>query len=366
MEVAAERDTTGPSAPVPLPNHIDELDGIRGIAAILVVLHHISQSFPAEPSSHMLRLWLAFTHAGWLGVDVFFALSGFLITRVLLGTRSRPHYYKNFYARRLLRLAPPYLLTLGLVAIFVPHSLGFLGLSFVYLANFAVPLGVAMAYPPLWSLAVEEHFYLVWPWLVRYLQLRTIFLIGLLICLATPLFRWEAQRHGFFYPYASWFRFDGLAWGALLALQVADPKATRRRIQLWSYTVGLTGAFLFLVCAAFGAMGRSSIVGSTFVFGLVAMSTTGLIGSAALGDFRALLSPLRHPLMRFFGDISYWLYLFHFFMVGEVMRLLHDWQPGWSLYLLETCAVFAASTLTGVAVRKWIELPALSLKKRFR
>jgi peptidoglycan/LPS O-acetylase OafA/YrhL len=366
VEAALERDTTGSSAPVPIPGHIDELDGIRGIAAILVVFHHISQSFPAEPSSQILRLWLALTHAGWLGVDIFFALSGFLITRVLLGSRGRPHYYKNFYARRLLRLAPPYLLTLMLVGLFVPHSLGFLGLSFVYLANFAVPLGVTMAYPPLWSLAVEEHFYLIWPWIVRYLHLRTIFVIGLLICLVTPLFRWEAQRHGFFYPYASWFQFDGLAWGALLAIQIAHPQSTRKRVMLWSYGVGLTGAILFVTCSAFGAMGRSSEVGSTFVFGLVAMATTGVIGTAALGSFRSLLSPLRHPVLRFLGDISYWVYLFHFFMVAESMRLLHTWHAGWPLYLAETSLVLFTSILTGVAVRRWIEIPALSLKKRFR
>jgi peptidoglycan/LPS O-acetylase OafA/YrhL len=344
VEAASERDTTGPSAPVPIAGHIDELDGIRGVAAIMMVFHHISQSFPEKTSSQALNLWLAVTHAGWLGVDIFFALSGFLITRVLLGTRERPHYYKNFYARRLLRLAPPYLLTLILVALFIPHSLAFLGLSFVYLANFAVPLGVAMAYPPLWSLAVEEHFYLIWPWLVRYLHLRT----------------------GFFYPYASWFRFDGLAWGALLAILLAHPQATRRRVEVWSYTVGLSGAILFVFCAAFGAMGRSSEVGSTLVFGLVAMATTGLIGAAALGSFRTILSPLRHPVLRFFGEISYWVYLFHFFMIGEVMRLLHTWHAGWSLYFVEAALVFSASILTGVVVRRWIELPALSLKKHFR
>ncbi len=365
MEDIPERVTTGPSAPVPIPGHIDELDGIRGVAAILVVFHHISQSFPAKPSSVALRIWLELTHAGWLGVDIFFALSGFLITRVLLGTRDRPHYYKNFYARRLLRLAPPYLLTLAMIAIFIPHSLAFLGLSFIYLANFAVPMGFVMAYPPLWSLAVEEHFYLIWPWLLRYLRIRTLFIVGALICLGTPLFRWEAQQSGFFYPYASWFRFDGLAWGALLAIQVASPHATRKRIQTWSVTVGLSGAVLFAICASFGAMGRSSMLGSTLVFGLVAMATTGLIGMAALGTFRTVLGPLRHPVLRFFGDISYWVYLFHFFMVTVALRLLHGWHAGWGLYLAETAFVFSTSVASGVVVRRWIELPVLTLKKRF-
>ena len=87
-----------------VPDRIDELDGIRGFAAILVVFHHLSQSFPGTPASSVLRLWLAVTHAGWIGVDVFFALSGFLITRALLNTKvfiAAPH--EVCLARRIAR-----------------------------------------------------------------------------------------------------------------------------------------------------------------------------------------------------------------------------------------------------------------------
>lgn len=349
-----------------IPDRIDELDGIRGLAAILIVFTHLAHRFPGTPASSTLRLWLAVSHAGWIGVDIFFALSGFLITRVLMNSRGRPHYYRNFYARRVLRLAAPYFITLALVACFVPHSIAFLALSLVYLANFAEPLGIKLAYGPLWSLAVEEHFYLMWPWLIRFLRRRTLFGVALIVCIATPVFRLVAQKNGFYYSYASWFRFDGLLWGALLALLVGSPRVTRGKVIAWSASVGIVGATIFVVGAAFGGMSRSSVLGNTVVFAVVAMMTTGVIGMVATGTGLGAFSVLRHPVARFFGDISYWVYLSHELMVSAVLALTRGWKPNWVTYLTMTGIVFAACVLTGVIVRHWIELPVLSMKKRFR
>ena len=348
-----------------VPDRIDELDGIRGFAAILVVFHHLSQSFPGTPASSVLRLWLAVTHAGWIGVDVFFALSGFLITRALLNTKGRPHYYKNFYIRRVLRLAAPYFLTLALVACFIPHSFAFLVLSFFYLANFAHPFGIDMVYGPLWSLAVEEHFYLVWPWLIRFLKRKTLFILALAICIATPLFRFVAQKYGFFDPYVSWFRFDGILWGALLALLSGSPRVTRKQVLTWSIAVGGLGGVAYVGGAFLGAMARNSVLGSSVVFGVVAMATTGVIGLAISASGLKALVFLRNPVARFFGDISYWTYLFHGLMVNLALRLTLGWKPGWATYFAMTGIVFSACIMTGIAVRHWIELPAQALKKRF-
>jgi peptidoglycan/LPS O-acetylase OafA/YrhL len=346
--------------------HIPELDGIRGFAVILVILHHISQSFPASTGPHLFRIWLAITHAGWIGVDIFFALSGFLITRVLISTRQRPRYYRNFYARRVLRLAVPYLITLVLVACFVPHSFAFLALSFVYLANFAEPLGVAMAYGPLWSLAVEEHFYLIWPWLIRFLRLRSVLLIALTVCLVSPIFRFVAITHNFYYPYASWFRFDGMLWGAALAIWISSPRATRRNTALLSTLAFVIGSGLYIAGAVTGGMGRASVIGSSTSFGLVSLATTGLIGLSAIGIVPQLLRPLRFPPLRFFGDISYWIYLFHTLALLGTEKLFSRYGYSIRSYLLITATVFAACVITGVAMRKWVELPLQSLKRYFR
>jgi peptidoglycan/LPS O-acetylase OafA/YrhL len=314
----------------------------------------------------VLRVLLEVTHAGWRGVDMFFALSGLLITRILLETRYRPHYYRNFYASHVLRLAPPYFITLALVLLLSSVALGRVALSMVYLANFATVLGVPMVYGPLWSLAVEEHFYLIWPWLVRFLRRRTLFAIALTVGLMTPVFRYAAQKYGFFDPYISWFRFDGLLWGAMLALLVTSETRTRKQIWLWSTMVGTIGIVGFIAGVANGAMGRHSEVGSTFVFGLVAMATTGVIGHLALRSRFPLFTVLRHPVLRFLGNISYWVYLFHVLALYIALRCLPVQRSGWLEYLELTAILLTACLLTGAAVRRWIELPALAQKKYFR
>jgi len=100
--------------------------------------------------------------AGFIGVDLFFVLSGFLITGILLDSRESRHYYARFYTRRALRILPVYYALLVLLLLLHSSSIQFVGLSFIYLANMTVFFGVSCGYGPLWSLALEEHYYLLW------------------------------------------------------------------------------------------------------------------------------------------------------------------------------------------------------------
>ena len=299
-------------------------------------------------------------------MDVFFALSGFLITRILIGTRSDPHYYRNFYARRVLRLAPPYLITLVLVALCIPHSHIFLLLSLVYLANFAHLFGVKLIYGPLWSLSVEEHFYLVWPWLIRFLRRRAFFVIALAVVIFTPILRYVSFEHRMFYDFYSWFRFDGLLWGALLAILVTSPRSRRRHIAVWSTFVGLTGLMGLLIGIPLKLMGNNTGVGVAPAFAFVAMATSGLIGHALLGTFHRLFAIFRHPVSRFLGDISYWVYLIHYLLLVAFYHLFRSWGKGPVAYAVVAFCVLASSIASGVLVRKYVEKPALALKYRFR
>jgi peptidoglycan/LPS O-acetylase OafA/YrhL len=121
-----------------------------------------------------------------------------------------------------------------------------------------------------------------------------------------------------------------------------------------------------VIGAALGGMARASVAGSTLSFGVVAMATTGLIGYAALGIAPRTLAVLRNPVLRFFGDISYWVYLFHYLAIDLIRRLVPTWGSDWAGYLKVTIIALSASIITGIAVRRWIELPVLSLKSRFR
>jgi peptidoglycan/LPS O-acetylase OafA/YrhL len=159
-----------------------ELDTLRGVAILAVVFYHgFPRSDAVASLPGIVRIVSAIAEREWLGVNLFFVLSGFLITGILLDSKGAPQYYKRFYVRRALRIVPAYLLLLLLLLV-LPLigivdrriSWSFIGLSLIYLSNFTNFFGVAMQYGPLWSLAVEEQFYLVWPAAVRNLSRRTL------------------------------------------------------------------------------------------------------------------------------------------------------------------------------------------------
>ena len=148
------------------------LDGLRGVAILLVVAHNLQ--LLEAPQGWIGRFAEFGLNFGWVGVQLFFVLSGFLITRILLDTREVSNYYRSFFARRALRIFPVYFLTLLFMLLVLPKftSSANLGVAtwpyWLYLANWTQPGQGAAAYVPhLWSLAVEEQFYLVWPFLLH-------------------------------------------------------------------------------------------------------------------------------------------------------------------------------------------------------
>jgi len=159
-----------------------ELDTLRGAAVLLVLFFHGFYFIAGAARFHgPVRWFLLFTNMGWTGVNLFFVLSGFLITGILLDSQSHPEYYRNFYLRRALRILPAYyavllvVLAVGRTDLTTRHvSWGFFALSLVYLSNVTMLLGVPMQYAVLWSLAVEEHFYLLWPAAVRGFSRRAL------------------------------------------------------------------------------------------------------------------------------------------------------------------------------------------------
>src|SRR5215471_9399520 len=147
-------------------SRIPELDGFRAIAIWMVMIMHAVDVGPAPKSMNRL-LDLVIGH-GWLGVDLFFVLSGFLITGILLDAKGKADYFKTFYARRFFRIMPLYFTMVAIWSIFY-HGYGkYFLLSSVFLANFAQLFHIKkpLAADILWSLAIEEQFYLIWPWLV--------------------------------------------------------------------------------------------------------------------------------------------------------------------------------------------------------
>jgi peptidoglycan/LPS O-acetylase OafA/YrhL len=147
----------------PVASRIPELDGFRACAVLMVLVHHLFYGWKTPALArlpHMIRIPI---EQGWRGVDLFFVLSGFLITGILLDSSDNHRYFRNFYSRRVLRIVPLYLTCIILMYFGYQKAAPYFLLSILYLANFAHFFRIGVPHGPgvFWSLAVEEHFYLV-------------------------------------------------------------------------------------------------------------------------------------------------------------------------------------------------------------
>src|SRR6202045_3638349 len=205
---------------------IPQLDAVRGLAVLLVLLHNTN----VYPSLHLHLI----SDNGWMGVDLFFVLSGLLITGILLDTRQSEGYLRNFYARRCLRIWPLYYSVLLFMFVIVPilrpseaHTV-FEARSSpwwaypVFLQNFLIPIPTMAtgALGVTWSLAVEEQFYLVWPLVVRFCSEGQLRKIAIAVICISPALRFYLSQHQVIIYSNTFCRLDGLMAGALLALVI--------------------------------------------------------------------------------------------------------------------------------------------------
>jgi peptidoglycan/LPS O-acetylase OafA/YrhL len=204
--------------------NIPFLDGVRGFAVSFVLFYHF---FPKTMSvfkdSFIFKVWDCFWLMGWSGVDLFFVLSGFLITGILYKTKEKKNYFKNFYIRRFLRIFPLYYLMI-IVSILFLKEYEVSAWYWLYLSNFDVELGIPF-HPILvvaWSLSIEEQYYLLYPTLVYYLnETNWVRLLFSLIILSFSL-RLIGHHFEFFQPrqmyHNTLLHFDGIALGGLLRM----------------------------------------------------------------------------------------------------------------------------------------------------
>jgi peptidoglycan/LPS O-acetylase OafA/YrhL len=362
------------------------LDGIRGIAIILVLLHHFTLFDPVTT----VGAWFGFLALlGWSGVDLFFVLSGFLITGILIDARGSDRYFTSFYARRTLRIFPLYYLIVFLSLIVLPHFPrwstllgGARGVTqwpyWSYLVNFAIAerndfqhgiLDVA------WSLAIEEQFYLLWAVIVWLLPPRWLGPLCASILLIVPLARTLALEDGlhsvdvYVLPH---YRADALATGALLAW------LARRA---WLSKAAAVAPWV-CVAAAATAVALALADETPWWWGLwtqrvgysvLALSGAALIVSAVTRAPQSLIPTLLSAgWLRAFGKYSYCMYLIHLPVSRVVQELVMGadefpvvlgamWPAQLAFYALATAPTF------GLAWVSWhgFEAPILRLKSRF-
>lgn len=370
--------TGGDSAPA----RVAELDGLRAIAILLVLLIH----FWRYPIGY--EVLNRFARTGWVGVDLFFVLSGYLITGILWRERRSVHYYRNFYARRVLRIFPLYYLLLFGVFVIQPlHRAGpeLLAaraewpLYVAYLANVPVALHGwrLLSLDITWSLAIEEQFYLCWPLGVRRLAPRP--LIALLTCvvIGVPILRTIA-RLGFGIGWIATFvltvfRVDSLAIGALVALCLQQGVVSSEWLRHHArWVLGLLGPGL-LVFIATGHFERSSLWVSAMGYSLVSIFFAGLL-VWGLSPSRPAQRVLGHPLLRRIGIVSYGIYILHPLCLTVVTTVLArlglDPDGATSSSLMDATVVLLCATAFAYGVAeisfRLFEQPILRLKDRFR
>ena len=358
-----------------LRSQMPELDSLRGIAVLLVLFYHGYFWSNGTAGLHgITKAFVAATRPGWLGVNLFFVLSGFLITGILLDSRPKENYFRRFYMRRALRILPAYygILVILLVAGLKPRS--FLLLSFFYLSNVTPLFGVIQSYPVLWSLAVEEHFYLLWPSVVHHVSIKNLRRIAVAIVCAVPLLRLASYFLGWregLYQY-TWFVADGLAMGAWLAAYVRKPETTRGRLARVSIAAVAISALAVISGAPFGILTRQRPLGAAFQECSGNLAFLGLLGLTLLVGTGPWKSLVRRPLLKFYGDISYGLYLVHLLAFMEYDALYRYVRPNGPpspghFAIMTIRFVISAGAATGIAFlsRRYFEEYFLRMKDRF-
>lgn len=362
--------------------YMPALDGLRAVAILFVIPHNTSV-LSAHTSGFAFLVSLI-ANVGWIGVQLFFALSGFLITGNLLDTRRAANYYRSFFARRVLRIFPLYFGSLLLICGLVPllfhmpdeftRTLRYAPIYLFFLSNWTQPLGLSLhTFPHFWSLAIEEQFYLAWPFIVyrtmpeRFLRV-CIAIVAAALVIRVGMMIGDAPFN-FLYMFTI-SRMDALAAGAALATIIRIPHLAQWFKQRANAIA--VGTLLLLLAGALTTHAYSNaITTQSFGYTILAIGFALIVALAAVrssGPFSMLWSALSIAPLRLIGRYSYAMYVFHLplhILIG--MPLLKRFAPHHadSIGLLYMAGLTVATFSLAALSYHFYESRFLALKKYF-
>lgn len=326
---------------------------------LAVVLYHCHPRLEGTPL-YYASLW------GWAGVNLFFVLSGFLITSILLETRAGPHYFRNFYARRALRIWPVYALVLAVCAFFPDwflnqgieafrHAPAWIGCALFVQNLFHITLPSAIG--PTWSLAIEEQYYFLWAPIVRVLKHpAALAVVPGIALIGSPALR--LAHPSWITPTHTLIHLDGIGWGSLLALGLYTLQISRRTLTM-----------LGVACLVGGVCATATVAaGNAFLDSALAIAFAGavLASIASTGARNPLNALLRRGPLPFYGRISYGLYMTHimvFIYFGWLDLRMDGYGTAGNLAVV--AFRYAACTVAATVLWYGFESRILRLKRRF-
>lgn len=372
---------------------IPELDGLRGIACLIVLAWHyvgatVTSTFGANVvhnDATLLALMPLIMVIGTSGVDLFFVLSGFLISGILMDNRESPRFFKTFYLRRICRIFPVYFLVYGLLLAALSIGLNKIGVFNKWLFANLVPL---WSYPLFvqnilmaknvechgnwismsWSVAVEEQFYLLLPLLIFLVPRQMVRTVVPSLCVIAIIISWVLR---FALPYAGWMpwtllacRLDALAAGILAAWAIRSPliwEGIRKNKLVLMGAMAVCAAMVYLLLYHV-----PQLQCQIYFFNALLYVCLLLLILCTKNGITARIC--RNPLLMFAGTISYGIYMYH----QAVQGLLHGWLRGQvpTLQNLQDAGVVALAVVTtlGIASISYfgMEKHFLKLGRRFR
>jgi peptidoglycan/LPS O-acetylase OafA/YrhL len=363
----------------PAKRHLPALDGVRAIAILMVIVYHALNGLPAMTAPQGVFLEVA--KQGWVGVDLFFVLSGFLITGILMDVRNPEHALRRFYARRVLRIVPVYfaflLFSLWLAPIVgTMHAeevaqlhrtqLWYWTYSFNLLIAFHTWQATSFPLAHLWSLSVEEQFYLLWPLAALMMSPLVLRRTAIGCVIAAELFRllFIALGAGGQFNFVMLpCRMDSLAAGAFLACAYRNPALWQRVLRSRRLLALVAVVPLLAITLYRGKFSSQAPLEQLFGYPAIIALASVVVASAIEG-----VAWLSGSALRFISTISYGMYIWHLVIMRMIVHVqispdIASPQMWWVFYILRAGGTICGAVVLALISWYAIEQPFLRLKR---